>query len=245
MSQGLNLGANYTWSHTIDNQGYQGESGNNNLDYHNLNRWRGNSTLDRRHMLNLSFIYDLPFFKKSSGWLKNSLGNWQVSGITTFMTGTPLQIGCGVSGLHTGVGGTMYCNSTGKQSGQSTVTNGTYGPTVQWFNVDAFTQPNLDQLYADGQPGMFGYVGRNTVTAPGRNNWDLSLFKNFSFTERFGLQFRFETFNTWNHTQWHDVNTGCSGSVGPGETCGMASDFGQVSSAWSPRIIQLGLKFTF
>ena len=244
-SHGLNMGVNYTWSHTIDNQGYQGESGNNNLDYHDLNRWRGNSTLDRRHILTLNFVYDLPFFKNSAGWLKNSLGNWTVSGITTFMSGTPLQIGCGVSGYSTGVGGTMYCNPTGKQSGQSTVIDDTYGPTAQWFNVDAFTQPTMGQLYADGQPGMFGYLGRNTIIGPGRNNWDLSLFKDFNITERVGMQFRFETFNTWNHTQWQGVNTGCSDSIDFGATCGTAGNFGQVNSTWSPRIIQLGLKLTF
>lgn len=244
-THGLSMGMNYTWSHTIDNQGYQGESGNNNLDYHDLNRWRGNSSLDRRHILTLDYIYDLPFFKNSAGWMKNAFGSWTVSGITTFMTGTPLQIGCGVSGYSTGVGGTMYCNSLGRQSGKTVVADDTYGPTVQWFNVNAFTQPTMDQLYADGQPGMFGYVGRNTVIGPGRNNWDLSLFKNFNLTERVGMQFRFETFNTWNHTQWHDVHTGCSDSVDFGHYCGTGSNFGQVSSAWSPRIIQLALKLTF
>jgi len=116
---------------------------------------------------------------------------------------------------------------------------------VQWFNVDAFTQPNLDQLYADNQPGMFGYLGRNTLRGPGRNNWDLSLFKNFPFTERVGLQLRFETFNTWNHTQWSGVNTGCSDTVAAGAACGTAGNFGQVNGAWSPRIIQLGLRLSF
>jgi hypothetical protein len=241
-SHGLNLGANYTWSHAIDNAGGQGD--NHDEDWHNLFRWRGSSQLDRRHIVTLGYTYDLPVFRHSSGLLKNALGGWTVSGITTFMSGTPLDIGCG-TGDNTGVGTAMRCNSLGKQSGQSIVQNDTYGPTVQWFNVDAFTQPTLDQLYADGQPGMFGYLGKNTLIGTGRNNWDLSLFKNFSFTERVGLQFRFETFNTWNHTQWRDVNTGCSDTVGYGEVCGTAGNFGQVTSAWSPRIIQLGLRFTF
>ena len=239
---GLNLGANYTWSHAIDNAGSQWNQ--QTQDEYNVFRWRGNSSLDRRHIFTMGFVYDLPFFKKSGAWLKNTLGGWQVSGITTFMTGTPLDIGCG-TGDNTGVGTGMRCNTTGKQSGQSIVQNDTYGPTVQWFNVNAFTQPNRDQLYADGQPGMFGYLGRNTVIGPGRNNWDLSLFKNVSIKERAQVQFRFETFNSWNHTQWSGVNTGCSDTVGYGQVCGTAGNFGQVTSAWSPRIIQLGLKFLF
>jgi hypothetical protein len=173
------------------------------------------------------------------------LGGWQFSGIATFMTGTPLTITCGLAGLSSGVGGDVMCNTTGKQSGQSIVQHDEYGPTVQWFNANAFTQPELEQLYADNQPGMFGYGGRNTVIGPGRNNWDLSLFKNFSITEQVKLQFRFETFNTWNHTQWRDVNTGCSDTVGAGEVCGTAGHFGEVTSAWTPRIIQLALKVTF
>ncbi|MBI1941728.1 MAG: carboxypeptidase regulatory-like domain-containing protein [Acidobacteria bacterium] len=243
MASGLNFGTAYTWSHAIDNAGSQYDR--QDLDEYNLFRWRGNSSLDRRHILVLNYTYDLPFFKDSPGWLKNSLGGWQVSGITTFMTGTPLNIGCGLAGLETGVGGGVKCNTTGEQSGQSIVQHDEYGPTVQWFNVNAFTQPELEQLYADNQPGMFGYGGRNTVIGPGRNNWDLSLFKNFSITEQAKLQFRVETFNSFNHTQWRDVNTGCSDTVGPGEVCGTAGHFGEVTSAWSPRIIQLGLKLTF
>jgi hypothetical protein len=243
VGHGLNLSANYTWSHAIDNAGGQGDR--SEQDEYNLFRWRGNSSLDRRHMVSLGYAYDLPFFKQRKGVTKQALGGWTVSGIVSLMSGTPIDIGCGIGGLQTGVGGGMRCNPVGKQSGKSTVQDDVYGPTVQWFNVDAFTQPNLDQLYADNQPGMFGYLGRNTVRGPGRNNWDLSLFKNFPFTERVGMQFRFETYNTWNHTQWSGVHTGCSDTVAAGGVCGTASNFGQVDGAWSPRIIQLGLRLTF
>jgi hypothetical protein len=242
VSHGLSLGMNYTWSHAIDNNSSQY---NRPQDEHNLDRWRGTSDLDRRHILTLDYVYDLPFFKNSAGWLKNSLGNWTVSGVTTFMSGTPIDVTCGLADYSSGVGGNVRCNPVGAQAGKSVVNDDVYGPTAQWFNVDAFTQPNLSQLYADGQPGMFGYLGRNTLAGPGRNNWDLSLFKNFNITERVGMQFRFETFNTWNHTQWQYVNTGCSDTIGPGGVCGTAGNFGQVNSTWSPRIIQMGLKLTF
>jgi len=242
-THGLNLGAAYTWSHAIDNAA--GQWNQQTQDEYNPFRWRGNSGLDRRHMLVANFIYDLPFFKNSAGWLKNSFGGWQVSGITTFMSGTPIDIGCG-TGENTGVGTGMRCNSVGQQSGKSIVQDAVYGDTVQWFDVNAFTQPNRDQLYGDGQPGMFGYLGRNTLRGPGRNNWDLSLFKNITIHERLQMQFRFETFNSWNHTQWSGVNTGCSDTVGFGESCGsVSSNFGQVNGAWSPRVIQLGLKLSF
>jgi len=242
VTAGLNFGAAYTWSHTIDYQANQWSR--RTEDEHNLNRWRGNSSLDRRHILVLNYIYDLPLFKNSTGWVKNAFGNWQISGITTFMSGTPIDIGCGF-GKNSGIGGGVRCNSLGKQSGKSIVTDPEFGPIMQWFNVNAFAQPTMDQLYANNQPGMFGYLGKNTVIGPGRNNWDLSLFKNFTWGENRTIQFRFETFNSFNHTQFQGVNTGCSSSVQPGEVCGTGANFGQVNSTWSPRIIQLGLKIMF
>lgn len=249
VTHGLQLITNYTWSHAIDTAGGQGD--NRSQDWYHLFRWRGSSSLDRRHMLNFGYTYDLPFLKNARGWLKNPFGGWTVSGITTFMKGLPLDIGCGIGGLSTGISSGMRCNSLGVQSGKSTVIDPTYGPTVQWFNTNAFTQPLLSQLYADGEPGEFGYLGRNTLMGPGRNNWDVSLFKNFKMTERVGLQFRFETFNTWNHTQWSGVNTGCSDTVAAGALCGgtggaaAPSNFGEVNGAWSPRIIQLGMRLSF
>jgi hypothetical protein len=111
--------------------------------------------------------------------------------------------------------------------------------------------PALSQFSANGEPGMFGYMGRNVLTGPGRNNWDLALLKNFSLPwaggERSNLQFRLETFNTFNHTQWQSIRTGCSGDTPFGEPCSGSNNYnrGEVTSAWSPRIVQLGLKFVF
>jgi hypothetical protein len=61
------------------------------------------------------------------------------------------------------------------------------------------------------------------------------------------VQFRFETFNTFNHTQWKYVSVGCSGSTPAGGACNDSNNIGngEVSGAWSPRIVQLALKFIF
>ena len=71
---------------------------------------------------------------------------------------------------------------------------------------------NYFNVYAFGRPldGSLGNTGKTVIRLPGINKWDLSLFKNFRMTERMNLQFRFETFNTLNHTQWAGVNTGLS-----------------------------------
>jgi len=99
---------------------------------------------------------------------------------------------------------------------------------------------------------MFGYMGRNFLTGPGRNNWDIALLKNFALpwfgAERSSIQFRWETFNTFNHPQWSGVNATCGTGTPPGTPCsGITNNLGnaEVASAFPPRIMQFGLKFIF
>jgi hypothetical protein len=99
---------------------------------------------------------------------------------------------------------------------------------------------------------MFGYMGRDVLTGPGRNNWDMALLKNFQLPwfrgEHSTIQFRWETFNTFNHPQWKSINAGCGGDTTPGTPCsGIENnlDNGQVNGAWRPRIMQFGLKVIF
>lgn len=111
--------------------------------------------------------------------------------------------------------------------------------------------PLQSQYYANNQPGMFGYMGRNVLTGPGRNNWDLALIKNFSTPwfngEHSNLQFRMETFNTFNHPQWQTAQAGCNAATAYGAPCtgNVNLGNGEVNAAWPPRYIQLGLKFLF
>jgi hypothetical protein len=256
---GLTLQAAYTWSHLIDNSTstYSFTSVDEN---YNMNRWKGNSDLNRAQVVELNYIYDLPFFKNSTnGFAKQALGGWRVSGITSFFTGLPNDWDCGVEGYSTGIGGSYKCNTTGPlKIKKSTYNDPQFGPMLRWFDPAATAQPTLDQLSANGQPGMFGYMGRNMLTGPGRNNWDLALLKDFSLPwfrgEHSTLQFRMETFNSFNHPQWKYFNTGCSGAPNAdgspafGRSCGgdqYNPSNGVVNAAWSPRQIQLGLKFTF
>jgi hypothetical protein len=80
-----------------------------------------------------------------------------------------------------------------------------------------------------------GDAGRNTIQQPGINNWDLGLFKNFRIANRVNAQFRWETFNTWNHTQFGSANLSTS-----------SPNFGRITSTRvGPRRMQLGLRVTF
>ena len=99
---------------------------------------------------------------------------------------------------------------------------------------------------------MFGNLGRNVLTGPGRNNWDLAVLKNFAMPglkgEKSNIQFRAESFNTFNHPQWNSVNIGCGSETPAGAPCsGNENNLGngEVNGAWPARILQLGLKFIF
>ncbi len=141
---------------------------------------------------------------------------WQLSGISRFESGTPLNVT--IPGDRAGVGG-------GGQRPDVVAPVVIEKELVRWFSTSSFANPAL---------GTFGNAGRNLVRGPGINNWDVSFIKRTNITEGVSLQFRAEFFNLFNHTQFAGVNT----SFG-------AAAFGQITSARDPRISQLALRFLF
>jgi Carboxypeptidase regulatory-like domain len=247
----LFLRAFYTYSKTIDpgtgnTAGTNGGSGGQDLQ--NVSNpylgWRydvGPSGFDRTHIGVVNFIYDIPLFRGSqSRLLKTTLGGWEVSGIVTMESGLPVNIG-----LSGGQGGNGLPNATnrpnlvGKISYPSAVLPG--NQVIQYLDPNAFADPTV---------GSFGNLGHNAVRGPGRDNWNLSLFKSFVFSETRGsrLEFRVETFNIWNHTQFNQVGSNISFKKDP--VTGLfvrdtTTNFGQYTSAFDPRIMQLALKAYF
>lgn len=212
-ARGLSLQTSYTFSRSIDNAVTPVYS------YASNGMERGLSGFDRTHVLVLSYVYELPFFRNSNGVGKKVLGGWQMSGITRFESGTPFSIT--VPGDRAGTG-------TGGQRPDVTGAITTPKTLFQWF-TGTFTLPAL---------GTFGSLGRNVVRAPGINNWDVSFSKRTDLWQRgdqpVQLQFRAEFFNLFNHTQFSGVSAG----VG-------AANFGALTSARDPRISQLGLRLLF
>src|SRR5262249_5750121 len=147
------------------------------VDDSNLNRWRGNSDFNRTNSLQASYIYDFPLFKNSTNrFLRGGLSGWQLSGITSFFSGLPRDFNCGGTGLGSGLGLVMRHNLVVPlKIKKGVVDDPVCGPVPTWFNPAVLGQPLASQYFANGQPGMFGYMGRNVLTGPGRNNWDLGL----------------------------------------------------------------------
>ncbi len=212
MSRGLLFEGSYTWSRVIaDASGFN--EGPQNA--YNLQAERGPTTFDRTHMLIFNYIYELPFLKGRNDMVGTMLGGWQISGITMFQSGTPRNLG--LTGGTIGLAGRPDVVAGQSVDGAKTV--------QQWFNTAAFTAPAY---------GFFGNAGRNLVRGPGINSWDLSLFKIFSFSEKFNFQLRGDAFNAFNNTNFDVVST----TFGSG-------NFGQVTSARQARVMQVSAKFEF
>jgi len=259
VGHGLMFEAAYTLSHAMDNA--SSEYIQTGVDDSNPNRWYSTSSLNRTNVLELNYIYELPFFRHSAhAWTRQALGGWQVSGITSFFTGEPINFTCGVSGFSSGIGEGVMCNTIGNfKIHKGVVDDPNFGPTPIWFDPNTIAEPNASQLFSNGEPGMFGYMGRNALTGPGRNNWDLALHKEFRLpwlgsSEPAVLQFRFETFNSFNHPQWSGVNAGCNGSPNTdgspafGRPCGGSQyNLGnaEVTSDWGQRVLQFAFKLNF
>jgi hypothetical protein len=214
---GLMLQAAYTWSRELD---YTTGDLSTVSDPYNRAYDYGPGSFNRTQIAIFSYNYDLPFFTNTSHAFAHAvLGGWSLSGITTFETGTPLNITLSYDNLGLGGGTTARPNAIGPL---------TYPATVnQWFSTSTFAKP---------APLQFGSVGRDAVTGPGRANYNIALFKSFAIPWREGMAFelRVESYNTFNHTQFNGVAT----------TFGNAN-FGQVTSVFDPRVLQIGAKFLF
>ena len=257
VGHGLTLEAAYTYSKWMDDA--DSYSGDPNIDDGNLRRYWAPSGYNRTNVVSLQYVYDLPFFKNNSNhFVKNAIGGWQFTGVSSFFSGTPVNMTCSESGYNTGVGGSAMCNSLAPVRIHKGIDNNpTFGPEVQWYYPGSVGQLNLSQLSANKQPGMFGWMGINQLTGPGRNNWDLALLKNFSAPwirgEHSTIQFRWETYNTFNHPEWQGISAGCDTTTPFGTPCktqvinGKTYNIGRgdVTSAWPQRIMQFAMKFIF
>ena len=183
---------------------------------------KGRSPLDRRHMLWITAVYELPFgrdrkFLNDLNPVADAfLGGWQLSGINSFVSGAPLSIN--VPGATLGNGWGTRANLTGDPD----VSNSTRD---QWFNTTAFSAP-AQYEYGDSPIGV--------VEGPAAHILDLGLMKGFSIGGSRYIQVRVEAYNTLNK-----VNLG-----NPGTTLGTAN-FGRILSAASARTMQFGVKVVF
>ncbi len=219
-SGGFNIRGAYTWSKTIDIQsGFRARS-SLQTDPLNPRFDRGLADFDAPHRLVLSGSWEIPWdrpFRHGNLFLRKLTEGWQLNGD---LVGKP----------HTFDPRTLRTFDTGSCTGTDQPGHYYFDPTA--YDCLNETEGGTIPLFS------FGNSGRNSVRGPGINNVDLSIFKNFKFSERTNLQFRTEFFNAFNHTQF--LISGNSNTA-----FGFLGSFGQVTQTRDPRIIQFALKLSF
>jgi hypothetical protein len=223
----LTLDLAYTYSHSLDDSSDKFDG--NFVDSYDLRATYASSNFDQRHVLTVSWVYELPF--RSTGWTNFLIGGWEYAGIMTSQSGTPFSVVNGVygdsAGVANGVGTGSFADIIGDPHSvpHEPPSSDPSGKGPLLFNPDA---------YAQTRGLTFGNSGRNSLNLPHRTNFDMSLYKAFKPTERFIVQFRAEAFNVFNHTQWSAVNSG------------VGTDFFlRANGAHSGRVVQFGLKLSF
>jgi hypothetical protein len=289
----LTIGIAYTFSHSIDDS--SDRSSANFANSMDLRSNRASSDFDQRQLLNISYIYDLPFLRLLHGYaylvgngfdteakirdsfnrvVRTILGNWQVSGITTYQSGTPFSI---VN--EGGANGTAPADNAGVADGLGIGSYLDKVPGVSPKGIKPYVAVSALSAYSTGplllnpaayqapQGLTFGNSGRNSVNNPSRINYNVSLLKTFHPTERSEIEFRAEAYNVFNHTQFriydpaHPGNTGnnvayCYGPLSSGYSAAFAGDTNNTScltgnsflhpvDAHDPRIMQFGLKLSY
>ena len=234
VTKSLFITAAYTWSHSTSNS---------TIDVHNFNRYHGNTVgLNYPDSMNISLLYQLPFFQHSGNMLeKQALSGWSINDITTFRSG---------GSLDPGLSEAFQGNASRPDVVPGVSTNGpkawktTTGVTQEWFNTSAFSCPGSTganvgiscgtMSAANGNFGLYGNAMTGIIRGPGQEIYNMAIFKEFHITETNYFEFRAEAFNIFNHTNPQNPNT----------TLGN-TNYGKVTAAYDPRIMELALRYRF
>lgn len=219
---GLSVLSSFMWAKNLTSSESPIANDRNNYDFRNWDLWHGKAVLTPDFRFVTSYSYRLPFGEGQkyalSGVADTLLGGWVLSGITEFLTGVPRPI-FATDNSGTGLGLQHANRIAGCDVNDAT------RDRFQWFNTSCFQNPAF---------GTWGNAGQGILNDPGINNWNMTFGKVFKIREQQRLEFKLETFNTFNHTQWI------------GATTNMASaNFGRITAARPARQIQGSLFFRF
>ncbi|HVU47791.1 MAG TPA: carboxypeptidase regulatory-like domain-containing protein [Terracidiphilus sp.] len=257
-ANGLDFGLAYTWSKYMD---VADEYDTSVATFQPIRVWNyGPALEDHRQNLAMNYLYDIP--NVSRVWnnfaAKAILNHWQLSGIVTYLSGAPVPLSYSTADS---------VNTTGGGDGARVVLtcNPLQGAPHKWgeyFNTSCVQRPSTgayditagQQVYSNGISPM------DAVQDPGHWDFQTALFKNFVIKERYSVQLRLETYNTFNSPEFDGINAAAKYSAftggstvntinGPvmvnGTTTQINNQFGQINSSAGPRIVQLAGRINF
>ena len=219
LSKGFTVLANYTFGKLLDDASSDGDAPANPW---NIAAEKGHSDFDITHRFAASYIWELPKLRNRHAALRSVLGHWEINGIVVLESGRWLTVVSGQDRSGTGVNEDR-ADAVGNwrlPEGRSRSEK-----IARWFNTDAFVA---------NAPGTFGTAGRNIIPGPGQIDLTFGLFKNIPIRESHRLQFRAEIFNLFNRVNLGNPNTNRS-----------SGNFGRITGAGDPRVVQLALKYLF
>jgi hypothetical protein len=223
-SQSSQLNLAYTWSKNMTNS--QNEFATAPQNTYALNNEYARANLDRRHVLSVNYIYELPFFARQANFKEKVLGGWQISGITYYFTGlgfSPATSSNDPSGL-----AFLGTSPSGARPNMICDPNSNAPHTfLQWFNTACFVNPPAGV-------NTVGNSSRNVILGPSTTRFDATLAKSIKFSESKSVQLRWEVFNIFNHTNFTTLSLNNT-----------AATYGNVTGVRDPRTMQLGAKFIF
>ena len=242
-SKGLYFQGAYTYSKSIDDVSTASVAfvtRVNNQDSGAASR--GLSDFDKRQRFVTSAVYQLPFFSGSSGFTRNALAGWELSGVLVFQSGSPFT-------MFDPAGGSAYALAspsstatfaTGFGCGNALSSGSIQSRLANWVNAAAYTTDPAATL-SDGTASdgtLYGNTPRNCIIGPPQKNVDLTLGKIFKLAEEQNLRFRADFFNLFNHPSFANP-AATSVSAAGGGSAPITSVVG------TPRLIQFSLKYSF
>ena len=185
-------GFSYSFSYTLSKSD---DSASNYRDivpdsYNTSNLW-GPSEFDSRHIVVISYLYTLPVFKNSTGMAHKVLGNWQLSGVNQFQTGTPCGIGFNSDYAGVGEVGSIGCSGSIQywNMAQSPAILGQFSNSTADSNQYFAKTTSAGAIFTAPSTGTFVLQKgvRGSIYSPGFQDWNLGLFKAFAVTEKTGF----------------------------------------------------------
>lgn len=247
----------YTWSHEIDNTSGFRER-NSNIPFYNHNAFRGSGDTDVRQIFTFSGGWELPFNHLWQSGPKLLTSGWSLYPIFTWRTGFPLDVFGGLNITRrdpgpSGAGDAGYVRAdlvgnqvvTMNAKNFQSFTNPNSGTTTggnYYFNPANFSNANLlalDSIASSDASKLpyytYGSLPRNALRGPGYTNLDMAISKHFRFSEgKLDMELRMDAFNVFNHTEFQNPDITITDST-----------FGQISTTYPGRILQLALHFAF
>jgi hypothetical protein len=225
------VGLSYTFAKNLTDS--QNDRSASPQDSYNTRGEYARAALDRRQILVINYVYELPFFTAQSGFVGKTLGGWQVAGIANFQSGLPFT--ATTSNLDYAGLGLINANPAARPNLLCDPNSGAPQTLQQYFNTACFqTNPPNTGTGSTGLPNTPGTAGRGVINGPSTTRFDFTLSKNVRILESLRLQLRAEVFNIFNHTNFRALGTNVT-----------LSTFGQVTTVRDPRTMQLAVKLSF